>query len=278
MSPLISVIIPSYNRSKFLLRAIDSILIQSYKNFELIVVDDGSTDGTFELIESLIKLNQIKYIRIENSGVAKARNVGAKNANGKFLAFLDSDDEWLPHKLQEQVDFFATSPHLKIVYGEELWIRNGKRVNQKFIHKKSGGWIFCECVQQCLIAPSSVMLEKDLFFEMAGFDESFVVCEDYDLWLKISSLLEIGFIANPIIIKHGGHDDQLSTKYFAMDLWRMKSMFSILKNRNLNADHKLVVVDSLKRRGAILMQGYQKHGNLKDYQLVLEMIQNVDKV
>ncbi|RPJ76371.1 MAG: glycosyltransferase family 2 protein [Alphaproteobacteria bacterium] len=278
MSPLISVIIPTYNRSRVLLRAIDSVLAQSFKNFELIVVDDGSTDETSELLAPLIKLNQIKYLKQENAGVSAARNIGARNASGEYITFLDSDDEWLPSKLQEQVRFFESNPSFRIVYGDEVWIRNGRRVNQKAIHKKSGGWIFSECVQQCLIAPSSVMIEKKLFFEMGGFDEKFVVCEDYDLWLKISATFEIGFIANPIIIKHGGHVDQLSTKFFAMDLWRMKAMFGILKTRKLQLEYKSAVIDSMKRRGAILMQGYQKHGNENDYQLVSEMLREVDKL
>lgn len=278
MSQLISVIIPTYNRASVLLRAIDSVLAQTYKNYELLIVDDGSNDQTHELLSPLINSGKINYFQHQNRGVSAARNAGVQNARGELITFLDSDDEWLPHKLQQQLNFFAQNPHLQIVYGEELWIRNGKRVNQKAIHKKSGGHIFPACVQQCLIAPSSVMLSKNLFHQMGGFDESFMVCEDYDLWLKISSLMEIGFIANPLIIKHGGHQDQLSTKYVAMDFWRLKSMLGILKTRKLNSDERLLVIDSMKRRGAILLQGYQKHGNLNDYQLVEQMLHSLDKL
>lgn len=277
MSQLISVIIPTYNRASVLFRAIDSVLAQTYKNYELLIVDDGSSDETHELLLPLIKLEKIKYFKHQNRGVSATRNVGVQKASGELITFLDSDDEWLPHKLQEQLNFIAQNPQIQIVYGEELWIRNGKRVNQKAIHKKSGGHIFPACVQQCLIAPSSVMLFKNLFLQMGGFDESFTICEDYDLWLKISSLMEIGFIANPLIIKHGGHDDQLSTKYVAMDFWRLKSMLGILKTRILNPEDQRLVVDSMKRRGAILMQGYQKYGNLNDYQLVEQMLQSLDK-
>lgn len=278
MSQLISVIIPTYNRASVLFRAIDSVLAQTYKNYELLIVDDGSNDETHELLLPLINLEKIKYFKHQNRGVSAARNVGVQNANGELITFLDSDDEWLPHKLQQQLNFIAQNPQIQIVYGEELWIRNGKRVNQKAIHKKSGGHIFPACVQQCLIAPSSVMLFKNLFHQMGGFDERFMVCEDYDLWLKISSLMEIGFIANPLIIKHGGHEDQLSTKYVAMDFWRLKSMLGILKTRKLSPEEQLLVVDSMKRRGAILMQGYQKYGNLNDYQLVEQMLQSLDNL
>lgn len=277
MSPLISVIIPTYNRSAVLLKAIASVFGQTFKNYELIVVDDGSIDETHELLTPLINSGQLKYFKHKNSGVSAARNFGVKNSIGVFIAFLDSDDEWLPNKLQEQINFLALNPTLRIVYGEELWMRNGKRVNQKVLHKKGGGWIFLACVQQCLIAPSSVMLEKKLFDEMGGFDEGFVVCEDYDLWLKISSMFEIGFISIPIIIKHGGHDDQLSRRYVAMDFWRLKSMFRILKIRKLTSSQQLVVIESMRRRGAILMQGYQKHGNLNDYQQVEEMLKELNE-
>jgi hypothetical protein len=194
------------------------------------------------------------------------------------VAFLDSDDEWLPHKLQDQISYLNNHPHLRIVYGDELWIRNGMRVNQKKVHQKSGGWIFDRCLEQCLIAPSSVILEKKLFLEMGEFDEDFEVCEDYDLWLKISSLYEIGFISHPLIIKHGGHQDQLSTKYFAMDLWRLKSMLNILKTRKLKSEDKTMVIDSMKLRGEILKKGYLKHHNETNYQLVLQILNSVQSL
>lgn len=275
MSQLVSVIIPTYNRSAVIFRAIDSVFAQTYKNFELIIVDDGSTDETREHLRELIDSNKIKYLKQENLGVSSARNLGVLNSKGSLITFLDSDDEWLPHKLQDQINYFIKNPHLKIVYGEEQWIRNGKRVNQKAIHKKSGGWIFSSCIQQCLIAPSSVMLTRILFNEMGGFDESFVVCEDYDLWLKISSTNEIGFITTPLIVKHGGHDDQLSKKYFAMDFWRLKSMFNILQTRELNPSDKLILIESMKKRGEILMKGYQKHGNTDAQQLVSKMLEGL---
>lgn len=278
MSIFISVIIPTFNRSSLILRAIDSVFKQSYANIELIVVDDGSTDDTYKLLLPLIDSGKIQYTKIQNSGVSAARNIGAAKAIGKFICFLDSDDEWLPHKLQEQIALLKERPDLKIVYGEELWVRNGKRVNQKSIHKKSGGWIFPACVHQCLIGPSSVMIEKDFFMQMGGFDEGFVVCEDYDLWLKISSLVEVGFIENPIVIKHGGHSDQLSTKFVAMDLWRLKSMMRILSIRELEHEHKLLVIDSMKRRGEILKLGFLKHGNLADYNLVRQMLSELDSL
>lgn len=272
MNLLISIIIPTYNRGDFILRAVNSVFQQIYINYELIVIDDGSTDNTHSLLAPLIESKKIKYYKQENLGVSVARNNGVKLSTGELITFLDSDDEWLPIKLQEQVNFLSTNSQFRIVYGEEIWIRNGIRVNQKAIHKKSGGKIFQACVEQCLIAPSSVILQRSLFEEMGGFDENFQVCEDYDLWLKISSLYEIGFLTTPIIIKHGGHSDQLSSKYIAMDFWRLKSLSNIIKIRNLEILDKETVKKSIKRRGNILMQGYLKHNNLKDYQRVEQIL------
>lgn len=274
--PFVSVIIPTFNRSSVIIRAINSVLNQSNKDFELIVVDDGSTDETELILSPFIKAGIIKYFKHQNLGVSATRNFGVSQASGEWLSFLDSDDEWLPHKLQEQIDFLQKNLSFNIVYGQEIWLRNGERVNQRAIHQKYGGWIFDKCVQQCLIAPSSVIVKTNVFHEMGGFDQDFTVCEDYDLWLKISSLYEVGYISNPIIIKHGGHEDQLSTKYVAMDMWRLRSLNRILKIRNLSDEHKENVIETIKRKGSILMQGYQKHGNAKGFEEVETILQELN--
>jgi glycosyltransferase involved in cell wall biosynthesis len=274
--PFVSVIIPTFNRSSVVIRAINSVLNQSNKDFEIIVVDDGSTDDTEFILSPFIQADTIKYFKHHNLGVSAARNLGVSKSSGEWLSFLDSDDEWLPGKLQEQVDFLRKNTSFNIVYGQEIWIRNGKRVNQRVIHQKYGGWIFDKCVQQCFIAPSSVMLRANIFHEIGGFDQDFTICEDYDLWLKISSLYEVGYIANPIIIKHGGHDDQLSTKYVAMDMWRLRSLVRILKIRNLSDEHKEEVIETIKRKGSILMQGYQKYGNSIGFEEVEKILKELN--
>ena len=271
----VSVIIPVFNRSSVLTRAINSVLHQSFKNFELIVIDDGSTDDTEMVLSSFIESGAIKYFKQENFGVSAARNLGASKARGEWLAFLDSDDEWHPDKLQIQIDFLTINSHLQIAYGEELWIRNGVRVNKKIIHQKFGGWIFEKCIQQCFIAPSSVILKASLFSEMGGFDESFQVCEDYDLWLKISSLYEIGFISTPVMTKHGGHPDQLSNQYKAMDLWRIRSLARLLEIRNLSLEDRKIVIETIQQKGIILKLGFQKYGNTKAFLEVETILNNL---
>ncbi len=268
----VSIIIPTYNRAHIVARAIESVLQQSYKHFELIVIDDGSTDDTAIQLKSFIENKSIQFHQKDNAGVASARNFGVSKSRGQWLAFLDSDDEWLPHKLQDQIDFLMAHRHLRIVYGEETWIRNGVKVNQKKHHKKSGGHIFEKCLEQCLIAPSSVLLERKLFDELNGFDESFIVCEDYDLWIKISSQYEIGFIEHPLILKYGGHEDQLSTKFFAMDMWRLKAMNNLLRKPFLSDEYQTAIKSAMLMKGRILINGYQKHGNFEEAENVRRLL------
>lgn len=271
---LVSVIIPTFNRASTIIRAVDSVLAQSYQDFELIIVDDGSTDNTKELLAQYIQENKVIYLYQENGGVSKARNYAVSKAKGQWISFLDSDDAWLENKLELQVRYIESHPETKLIHGEEIWIRNGKRVNPKKKHQKSGGQIFKRSLELCLISPSAVMLRRDLFLEMDGFREDFEVCEDFDLWLKITSLYEVAFIEEPIIMKFGGHEDQLSRKFFAMDYWRIKSLFWILENRELDRDLQCDVIDVILRKGRVLITGYRKHQNLKDLPEVESIVES----
>lgn len=261
-NPLISVIIPVYNRAHLIQRALDSVFAQTFKNFEVILVNDGSCD---HLKDALRSYETIHYFEQQHKGVSAARNLGLKLAKGKYIALLDSDDEWLSTKLQTQIDYLAVNPNLKWVHTEEIWIRNGVRVNQMKKHQKGGGDQFQRSLELCVISPSSVMFEKSLVIDQGGFDESFTVCEDYFLWLKLTSLYEIGFIETPLINKYGGHSDQLSRKYVAMDYFRIKAIDWILKNRNLDKTKRAKAVDILLRKAKNLLKGYEKHNNMNDH-------------
>jgi glycosyltransferase involved in cell wall biosynthesis len=274
---LVTVVIPTYNRAHTILRAINSVLAQSYINIEIIVVDDGSTDETEVLLSELIQHKKLTYLKTENSGVAAARNYGVSNSTGYYLTFLDSDDEWLPNKLELQINYLKENQNIKIVYTDEIWIRSGVRVNPKHIHKKYEGAIFEQCILQCFIAPSSVMLERSLFLELNGFDEEFTVCEDYDLWLRISSQHLIGFLNSPLIIKHGGHEDQLSTKYFAMDMWRIKSLLNILEIRKLSESEQLAINKFIIEKGNILLKGYQKYKDNVNAETMAKILSRIPK-
>ena len=259
---MISVIVPTYNRAHQLPRTLDSILCQSCSPKEIIVVDDGSTDETLALMTS--EYPEIVFIQQQNTGVSSARNVGIKRASGDWIAFLDSDDEWLPEKLEIQMKALYENPEIKICHTNEIWIRNGKRVNPKKKHEKFGGWIFQKCLPLCCISPSSVIIHKSFFKEIGLFDYSLPVCEDYDLWLRITARNPVLYIEEPFLIKYGGHEDQLSKKYWGMDRFRIKSLEKIISSRVLSELDENAAKKMLMEKIYIFIQGAQKRGNIKE--------------
>lgn len=269
----VSVLIPTFNRAGTILRAINSVLKQSYENLECIVVDDASTDETLKLLSQVTDPRLKIYTLKENKGVSSARNFGFSKSSGEWIALLDSDDEWLPQRLEKQLEFAKNHPDLPLIHGEEIWIRNGKRVNPKKIHEKSGGKIFRNCLHLCLISPSATLMKKSLYLEMNGFREDYPVCEDYELWLRVTSRYEVGFIEDPIITKYGGHDDQLSAKYKAMDFWRVKAMDEICSSGEVRGGDKKELVEVLLRKCEILKKGYLKHNNMENLPFIEELVE-----
>ncbi len=256
----IDIIIPIFNRAYCLKRTIDSVLAQSYPNWRLWAVNDGSTDETSSILKTYAKLDQrIQIVETVNGGVSLARNIGVQQGIAPWIAFLDSDDEWLPEKLEIQMNFTTHSPQSKFVFCDEIWIRNNKQVQQKAHQKKQGGNLFLRSLETCLIGASTVIMKRDLYQEMKGFDISYPVCEDYNLWLKILSLYEVDFISRPLVKKYGGHPDQLSTQFKAMDLWRIKSLEWILENRTLSPSDSEAVRAELVKKAEILALGYEKY-------------------
>lgn len=263
IKPQVSVIIPTYNRGRVIKEAIDSVLAQDYTEFELIVVDDGSTDHTSDVLDSY--RNVIKVLSQKNKGVSAARNRGIAEASGKFIAFLDSDDLWLPQKLSTQIEFFNKTPDALICQTEEVWIRNGLRVNPKKRHKKPSGMIFKLSLELCLVSPSAVMIKRSLFDRVGEFDETLPACEDYDLWLRISSRFPIYLIDTPLIIKRGGHDDQLSSRA-GLDKFRIKAIEKIIKSGLLSDDQHQAAVKTLKKKCDIYAAGCRKRGRIDEAQ------------
>jgi len=255
--PQVSVIIPTYNRGWSIKEAIDSVLAQDYTEFELIVVDDGSTDHTSDVLDSYG--DDIKVLSQKNKGVSAARNRGIAEASGKFIAFLDSDDLWLPQKLTLQIEFINQTPDALICQTEEVWIRNGLRVNPKKRHKKPSGMIFKPSLELCLVSPSAVMIQRSLLDRVGGFDETLPACEDYDLWLRISCRFPVHLIDAPLIIKRGGHDDQLS-RGAGLDRFRIKAIEKIIKSGILSDDQYRAAVKTLKKKCDIYAAGCRKRG------------------
>jgi len=255
--PKVSVIIPAYNRCQMLKQAVDSVLSQDFTDFELIVSDDGSTDNTQEMLRAYG--NRILVIRQENKGVSAARNRGIVSASGDLIAFLDSDDLWMPEKLSEQVAFFNANPDGLICQSEEIWIRNGVRVNPKKKHRKLSGMIFEASLLLCLVSPSAVMMRRSLFDEVGLFDETLPACEDYDLWLRIGCRYPIFLIDIPLIVKRGGHSDQLSAEP-GLDKFRIQSLKKILKSGMLSTEQCTAAVKVLKEKCSVYAGGCLKRG------------------
>ena len=253
-----TVIIPTYNRRDLLEEAIESVLQQSYRDFELIVVDDGSTDNTADFLKQLP--GDIRVLSQENRGPSAARNAGIAVANGEFITFLDSDDKWLPDKLAIQIEFMHAHPEAMVCYTDAIWIRNGVRVNPKRHHSKKSGWIFEDCVPLCIVRPSSVLMRRKFFDEVGLFDEALPSCEDYDLWLRAALKMPFHFIEQQLIIKRGGHKGQLSANW-GLDRYRVQVILKLLSRRSEIDNSKLELLrTTAMRKCEILCNGFEKRG------------------
>ena len=268
--PEVSVIIPTYNRKEMVQEAVESVLSQTYQDFELIVVDDGSEDGTREMIQREFP-GLLTYLYQENQGVSRARNRGIETSRGKYIAFLDSDDLWLKKKLERQVQFMQQNPEAMICYTDEIWIRRGVRVNPKKKHAKHSGWIYPQCLPLCIISPSSVLMRRELLEEVGGFDPEFPVCEDYDLWLRVALRYPIHLIPEKLIVKRGGHPDQLSHRSWGNDIWRVRALLKILQKELPPSWRKLTVAE-LHRKCSILIGGFEKRGKHEEAAQYREII------
>lgn len=265
---MISVIIPTFNRAAYLKEAIQSILDQDCfcdRNkeppFEIIVVDDGSTDSTGEVVRSFA--GDIRYVYQENRGVSAARNVGLQHANGEFIAYLDSDDLWKKEKVAVQMSLIKTVPRAMMCYTEEIWIRNGIFVNPKKRHRKYSGWIFDKVLPLCLISLSSALFRREVFASVGTFDEDLPVCEDYDFGIRLAHRYPVYFLTRPLVVKRGGHKDQLSRKYWGMDRFRIKALEKALSMDLTPVERDLVRAEIVKK-SRVLMNGFLKRGKMSE--------------
>jgi len=265
----VSVIIPTFNRSAFLKESIESVLAQTYRDFELIVVDDGSTDNTPEIM-SLFEV-KISTITSKHEGPSAARNRGIMAAQGEFIAFLDSDDLWLPDKLEKQINFFRSNPEVFVCQTEEIWIRNGVRVNPREKHKKYSGWIFDRCLPLCIVSPSAVMIHRNVFDRVGLFDETMPACEDYDLWLRIAPHYQIYLIEEPLAIKRGGHPDQQSKRVPALDSFRIQALCKALESGDLTPSQYDKAFEELKKKCFIFGNGCLKRGKKQEWEKFLRL-------
>lgn len=273
----VSVIIPTYNRARKLLRAISSVLYQTFIDYEVIVVDDGSNDGTAACLEPV--MGRIEYLRHpDNMGVSAARNKGIKASRYPFIAFLDSDDYWLPKKLSTQMDFFKRNPKAVACQTEEIWIRKGLRVNPRKRHLKPSGEIFVPSLKLCLVSPSAVVLKRSLLDEVGLFDEDLPACEDYDLWLRISCRYPIHLIPRRLVVKEGGFPDQLSSNFKGLDLFRIKALVKLLRGGQLTDVQLQATLQALTIKCEIYGSGCLKRGKKEEGEYYLRLPEDLKHV
>src|SRR6266851_7918680 len=264
MMPDVSVVIPTFNRWPMVAEAVASALAQREVSLELIVVDDGSTDDTLARLTHELKTvpTAIHMLRTDNRGPAAARNRGVAMAHAPLVAFLDSDDLWAPEKLGRHLELMLENPGCAISQTDEIWIRNGRRVNPGMRHRKRAGDYFVESLRTCLVSPSAVLMTKELFDSVGGFDEDMRAGEDYDLWLRIQVEHEIGLLDEPLVTRRGGHPDQLSATTPAIDRFRILALVKLLGCDSLGPKRRLATTEVLIEKCRIYASGLSRRGRI----------------
>jgi len=255
---LISIILPTYNRAHFIGAALRSVFAQTHAHWELVIIDDGSTDDTLDVL-ARHEDPRIVLIRQENQGVSAARNAGIARCSGEVVALLDSDDEWLPGKLATQLAYMLRHGY-EVCQTDEIWIRGGRRVNQKAKYAKPEGWFFKDSLEMCLISPSCTMFTRAAWEVIGPFDVHMPSCEDYDMWLRACLHYPVGLVREQLTIKHGGRPDQLSNCVPCADLHRIRALVKILQSGKLDEDQAEDALSALQRKVEIYMQGCGKRG------------------
>ena len=271
---MVDIVIPFHNRRQLLKKAVLSVKRQTFKDWFLWLVDDGSEDAGAEFIRETFQ-GHLPFELLsfqKNQGVSAARNKGVRQGQREWIAFLDSDDEWLPEKLETQINYIKANPSYSFVHSNEIWLKEGRIFPQKKKHKKEGGRIFIRSLALCCVSPSAVLVKRSLLEEIGLFREDFPVCEDYDLWLRVTSRFPVGFVQQPLIVKHGGHSDQLSQKYKAMDYWRIKALQPFLQDPFITEKERGEVQITLIKKCQILLKGYEKYKNLKNREETLNIL------
>jgi len=233
-SAKVSVIVPVYNCAQYIGKAIESILAQTYPVHEIIVVDDGSTDGTREALEPYKA--SIIYVYQKNAGEPAARNTGIRHSTAEYIAYLDADDLWLPDKLELQMQYLQTHPECELVYTDMMTF-DDQGIIEKSVRTSRGrvycsGKIFPQLFRETLFGSGSVVFRKTAAEKVGGFDETFLVGSDYEMWLRMSRSFEFGYVDKPLLM-YRQHRDMSTQKLGKVPQdgmpWQVKVLKRILE-------------------------------------------------
>jgi glycosyltransferase involved in cell wall biosynthesis len=259
--PAVAVVIPVRDRAAMVVEAVGSVLAQTFRDFALVVVDDGSTDGSADAAAAALAGAPAgsRVLRAPPRGVAAARNAGVAASDATWIAFLDSDDLWEPAKLAVQMTWLAARPSYRIAQTGERWLAGGRHRNPRAWHRKEE-WLFPRCLERCLVSPSAVVIRRDLYDALGGFDPTFALCEDYELWLRIALREAVGLVPEPLVVKRGGHPDQLSRSTWGLDRFRVAALVKLLATGALAEDERAAVTAVLRAKCGVLAQGAARRG------------------
>jgi glycosyltransferase involved in cell wall biosynthesis len=205
MNPAVSVIVTTYDYGRFLAGALDSVLSQTFGDLEVIVVDDGSTDGTEAVVAPYLAEPRLRYEWTAHVGASRARNIGIRLAQAPLIAFLDADDRWLPHKLERQLAVFRADPELGVVYGRRLMIDEEGYPFEHAQPPHHRGRVLPELFRRNFVCFSSGVVRREVFDDVGVFDEELPLAMDYDLWLRVALRYPFDFVDEPVVLYRTGH-------------------------------------------------------------------------
>ena len=264
--PTVSVIIHTYNNEKFIAETVASVLNQTYKDYEIIVVDDGSVDGTRDVL--MPYMQKIRYHYKENGGIASAKNAGIGLSQAEFVAFLDHDDLWVPDKLQLQMEHFNENPQIGLVYAKYTSFRDGKELRTK-PEKGYSGWIFKELLAKSFIQTSTVVVKRECLDAAGPYDETFSLGDEYDMFLRIARKFQCGFVDKGLT-RYRVHDTNASNNDFLFDNENLGVYKKIYNNfTDLDGVEKKILRKRIARYSMKVAEGLYSQGKLeesKEYQ------------
>lgn len=279
----VSVVVPTYNRKESVAEALRSVLAQTFRDFEIVVADDGSTDGTPvnlfqtlgaqpEAIEALTRMNPtsikpfshafsndslaIQYHYGINRGLSTARNRGIRAARSDFIAFIEAEDLWEPDHLKTQVDFLEMHPGSKVCRVSERNVKDGKpRVSRN--SSTASGWIFEATLEASPMCTSAVLIHRSCFTACGAFDENLPACDEYDLWLRLASRYPVHYLEGPTVTRRSGRPDG-SSRAWGWDRFRVYALEKAFQSGHLSPTQRFLVAEQIVHKCERLVEGFRR--------------------